>query len=79
MKKLFLVIAVFVFLGCAAGYSRIPDGKTENDWTADKEFCEMISGRYTGFLAITPNGIAANLGGAYQRNKQCLREKGWIE
>jgi hypothetical protein len=79
MKKLFLVMAFFVFCGCAAGPTHIPDGKTVNDWAADREFCEMISGRYTGFLAATPNGIAANLGDANQKYEECLREKGWIK
>jgi len=79
MKRLFMVMAFFVFGGCVAGPTRIPDGKTEKDWAADKEFCAMISGKYTGFLAATPNGIAANLGGANRKYEECLREKGWIE
>jgi hypothetical protein len=79
MKKLFLAMAFFVFWGCAAGPPRIPDGKTEKDWKADEEFCLRISGKYTGFLAVTPLGIAANLGGADRQYEECLREKGWIE
>jgi hypothetical protein len=83
MKKTIAVLVVLfsflVLFGCATTYDTIPPGKTESDWAKDEQFCLYNSNRVTGFWAANPVGLAWNLGYAEQKNKDCLRERGWIK
>jgi hypothetical protein len=79
MKRIALLVLCLAFMGCAASSNRIPDGKTDADWTKDEQYCIDRSGMITGFFASSPIGLVINLGGAHKRYEGCLREKGWME
>jgi predicted membrane chloride channel (bestrophin family) len=79
MKKIALLMLCFAFIGCFSTKLYPPTGKTENDLALDETFCRISSGKITGLRALTPTGIAVNVGGANDKYNNCLREKGWFK
>lgn len=79
MKKITLLIVVFLFIGCVSSANRIPDGKSyENDWERDEAFCLNQSRYITGFFAANPVSALWNID-ASKRYNQCLRDLGWLK
>ena len=79
MKRLFFILVCLFFVaGCVRYNWKTQEGKTNDDWVKDDDYCTQSSERAGAVWNVMDQGTVPN---NYMRKdyERCMKEKGWLD